>query len=157
MSLVLNRIISLVCITTTLIAVFTLAGCSTGRLIDLKLTLNYKLLESVFLYQFKNNGSSLKESADAYCLHVHGHKLDVKIFKHFENHSPKVLSSDKCGGIDRRLVFSIQEIRQISDSKYYVFGGYTEEQLSNLGNRYTLRKDSSGLWRVVNHKILWVN
>ena len=124
--------------------------------------------EAVFRYQFEHNASGRKQSADFYCLGLRD-KQDPpeELMRRFAGHSPKVFPASQCttdarSGVSHGimsgegLVFSITEIKWISDSEVEVSGGYYEGGLSSSGNIYRLKR-VAGKWQVHEDTMEWIS
>lgn len=124
--------------------------------------------EAVFRYQFEHNASSQKQSADFYCLGLRD-KQDPpeELMRRFAGHSPEVFPASQCTADARLgvshgaipgsgLIFSITEIKWISDSEVEVSGGYYEGGLSSSGNVYRLKR-VAGKWQVLEDGMEWIS
>jgi hypothetical protein len=122
--------------------------------------------EAVFRYQFIHNASGQQQNAKVYFLFI-GKDKDPgdELIERFKDHKPPVKKGSRAslegGAIDketgeRGLVFYATTIKEISEDKVEVEGGYYEAGLSSSGNTYTVeRKDKK--WVVTEDKMLWIS
>ena len=90
-----------------------------------------------------------------------------QLLKQFDDHRPpvkpvsaSVLEAGTAQVLDREsglpgLIFTIREIRWLSDDEVEVEGGYEEASESGAGNVYRLKKEG-GRWKVVEAQMLWI-
>jgi hypothetical protein len=136
------------------------SGSKAGDIVDIQ--------EAVFRYQFEHNASSLKQSADYYCLGTRDRGDPSKqLMQRFADHSPPVVAVSKCRidahmGVSRAqvagsgLIFNVTDIKWLSPSEVEVSGGYYEGGLSSSGDVYRV-KLIEGVWRVVEDRMDWIS
>lgn len=151
-----------------IVSLLILAACSPTGVHEAAKDPALDVQEAVFRHQFEHNASSQKQSADFYCLALRD-KQDPpeELMRRFASHSPRVFPASQCttdahsgvshGGMSGGgLVFSITEIKWLSDSEVEVSGGYYEGGLSSSGNVYRLKR-VAGKWQVVEDGMEWIS
>ena len=133
----------------------------------------FDIQEATFRHQFKKNASGLQNRAGVYFLSVTDDKSgkgvdpDASFLKRFVGNRTRVAGAsegkaDAGKGVrdiktdEEGIIFSVREIRWISETQVEVSGGYYEAGLSASGNTYTLEK-KDGKWVVVKDVMLWIS
>lgn len=143
-------------------------GCLSTEQIATQLSEEDQVREAVFRYQFEFNASGQGTAANAYFLSVEGEKdPSPQLLQQFDAHRPPVkpvsastlepgtaLVLDMETGLPG-LIFSITQIRRLSDDEVEVDGGYCEASESASGNTYRVAKQD-GTWEVVGLQPLWI-
>jgi hypothetical protein len=122
--------------------------------------------EAVFRYEFAHNASGQQQNAKLYFLSVDKDKDPSDAFiSRFKDHKPPVKKRSRATGefevIDketgeRGLIFRATTIKQLSEDKVEVDGGYYEAGLSSSGNTYAVeRKDHK--WVVTKDEMRWIS
>jgi hypothetical protein len=124
------------------------------------------IYESVFRYQFQNNVSAQQQGAHAYYISIYRYDPPEGYLKRFSGHLPIVLRRSECkihedGVIHRQtkepgLIFTVGDIRWISESEVEVEGGYFENGRSASGNTYFLRREN-GKWVCYSYGTRWIS
>ena len=129
--------------------------------------------EATFRHQFGMNASGQQTSAKVYFLSITDDKTGKSIdpsaafLKRFAGNQPRVGGVSECkasaekGVLDIKtgeqgLIFSVDTIRWISETKVAVGGGSYEAGLSASGNTYMLEK-KDGKWVVVKDVRNWIS
>jgi hypothetical protein len=126
--------------------------------------------ESVFLYQFAHNGSALGNKSAAYYLAIGTwqHDPSPQFIIRFQGLKPAVKPVSGCttessvdGAVDPRthqrgLIFTITQVRWLSNTRVEVSGGYWESGMSSSENIYTVDY-RRGRWTVTSDKLVGIS
>lgn len=108
----------------------------------------WDIREAVFRYQFERNASAQQQNADVYFLSLGGETDPPAAFvERFSRHKPQVEGVSHRTDTGTYLVFTIEDVRWVSDDHVEVGGGYYEGPLSASGNTYRVER-RDGAWFV---------
>ena len=124
--------------------------------------------EAVFRYMFENNDSEMQQDADVYFIAV-GSREDPtqELLARFKGHKPPIKPVSAAthfgyGGVKDRasgakgLIFTVREIKWLSDNKVLVTGEYFEDSDSRGGSQYTVSFENDR-WVVQETEMEWIS